>query len=183
MMDAESARECAAALLEGLPDRWTHTEGVVRQARALGRALSSSEEYEALLAAAYLHDIGYAAPVIRTGFHPLDGARYLRALGEERLACLVAYHSGADVEASLRGLEAELAEFKRETSDVADSLTYCDVTTELDGGVVSVERRLECIARRRSADDPALVAFRLVLPELERIVENTERAIAARAAF
>jgi len=31
--------------------------------------------------AAYLHDIGYAEPLVDTGFHPLDGAVYLRGLG------------------------------------------------------------------------------------------------------
>jgi HD superfamily phosphodiesterase len=42
-----------------------------------------------LVAACYLHDIGYALALARGGFHPLDGARFLRALGRERLACLV----------------------------------------------------------------------------------------------
>ncbi len=36
---------------------------------------------EALVAAAWLHDIGYAPEVTDTGFHPLDGARYLVGLG------------------------------------------------------------------------------------------------------
>ncbi len=31
-----------------------------------------------LVAAAYLHDIGYAPELAITGFHPLDGARHLR---------------------------------------------------------------------------------------------------------
>src|SRR3954453_15281462 len=112
MMDAEKARACAAALLEALPDRWAHTKGVVRQAARLTGAVGSSEEHEVLLAVAYLHDIGYAAPVIQTGVHPLAGARYLRAMSEERLASLVAYHSGAAWEARLRGLDGALAGFK-----------------------------------------------------------------------
>ena len=29
-----------------------------------------------------------------TGFHPLDGGRFVRGNGHERLACLVAQHSG-----------------------------------------------------------------------------------------
>jgi HD superfamily phosphodiesterase len=50
------------------------------------------------MAAAYLHDIGYVPTLARTRFHPLDGARHLRELGEERLVGLVAYHSGAEAE-------------------------------------------------------------------------------------
>jgi len=32
---------------------------------------------ELLVAAALLHDIGYAPDLVDTGFHPIDGARYL----------------------------------------------------------------------------------------------------------
>jgi hypothetical protein len=38
-------------------------------------------------------------------------ARFLRAQGQERLACLVAHHSGARLEAEERGLVEELAAF------------------------------------------------------------------------
>jgi hypothetical protein len=47
---------------------------------------------EVLVAAAYLHDLGYAPPLVETDLHTLDGARHLRALGHERLAGLVPYH-------------------------------------------------------------------------------------------
>ena len=56
-----------------------------------------------LVAAAWLHDIGYAPTLAATVFHPLDGARHLRALGHERLARLVAYHSSARWEAEALG--------------------------------------------------------------------------------
>jgi hypothetical protein len=36
---------------------------------------------EVLVAAAWVHDIGYAPELLATGFHPLDGARYLTGLG------------------------------------------------------------------------------------------------------
>ena len=39
----------------------------------------------------------------------VDGAYYLRAHGQERLARLVAHHSGARFEAAERGLVGELA--------------------------------------------------------------------------
>ena len=33
------------------------------------------------MAAAWLHDIGYAEELLDTGFHPLDGARFLASAG------------------------------------------------------------------------------------------------------
>jgi hypothetical protein len=54
---------------------------------------------------AYLHDIGYAPRLVRTGFHPLDGAEWLASMGEIRLANLVAHHTGALHEAGERGLK------------------------------------------------------------------------------
>jgi hypothetical protein len=52
-----------------------------------------------------------------TGLRPLDGARYLEALGvDRRLCCLVAHHSGATFEAEERGFTTELAAFERRTA-------------------------------------------------------------------
>ena len=65
----------------------------------------------------------------RTDFHPLDGANYLLSHNQQRLASLVAYHSEAQFEAQLRGLTAELDQIPHEYSAIADSLTYCDMTT------------------------------------------------------
>ena len=50
--------------------------------------------------------IGYAPGLAATGFHPLDGARYLRdAQHADALLCrLVAHHSCAIIEAGERGL-------------------------------------------------------------------------------
>jgi predicted hydrolase (HD superfamily) len=62
------------------------------------------------VAAAWLHDIGYALELVETGFHPLDGARYLRRVGVDgQVVNLVAYHSCAQTEADVRGPGAELA--------------------------------------------------------------------------
>ena len=66
---------------------------------------------ETLIAAAFLHDIGYAPELAMTGFHPLDGARFVRAHGEERIARIVAHHSGARLEAELRGIDGYCDEF------------------------------------------------------------------------
>ena len=46
--------------------------------RARGLAPVLGADADLLEAAAWLHDIGYAPSLVATGFHPLDGARYLR---------------------------------------------------------------------------------------------------------
>jgi HD superfamily phosphodiesterase len=69
---------------------------------------------EDLVAAAWLHDIGYSPELVETGLHALDGARYLCRAGiEGQIVSLVAYHSCAEIEADVRGLgDALSAEFK-----------------------------------------------------------------------
>jgi integrase len=69
-------------------------------AQAGGSARSLDEEGELLRAAAWLHDVGYTPSLAVTGFHPLDGARYLTTADvPDRLIGLVAFHSSAAAEA------------------------------------------------------------------------------------
>lgn len=133
--------------------RWRHTLGVAEHARAVGDALAE-DEAEVLLAAAYLHDIGYAPELAQTGFHPVDGARFVRAGGHERLAGLVAYHSGADAEAGERDLARELSDFEDERSLLSRALTYCDLTTDSEGRPVEPDERLAEIGERYGATSP-----------------------------
>jgi hypothetical protein len=79
------------------------------------------------VAAAYLHDIGYAVRLKDTGFHPIDGGRYLRGIGWDALVPFVAHHSQAFLQAEVRGLS--LAEFKRVRGVVQDLVDYADVRT------------------------------------------------------
>lgn len=82
------ATQIAEELLSALDERWRHTLTIVDHARAF-RGVLPDGELGTLEAAAYLHDIGYAPALVQTGFHPLDGARFVRAAGYERLAGLV----------------------------------------------------------------------------------------------
>ena len=104
--------------------------------------------------AAWLHDIGYAPELADTGFHPLDGARYLRKIGMNgQVVSLVAYHSCAPIEAGVRGLGAELAaEFAVGDQRLADALLYCDMTTGPDGEYVRTADRLVEIRGRYGPD-------------------------------
>jgi HD superfamily phosphodiesterase len=140
MIDAEWAREMAHDLLAAeLPRRWRHVQGVAR--RAVSSGIAHGETLDLLIAAAWLHDIGYASGLVDTGFHPIDGARYLRrARVEEGVVDLVAHHSCAFVEAKLRGLQKALEEFPKDDSLPHDELCFCDMTTSPDGELVDVSR-------------------------------------------
>jgi HD superfamily phosphodiesterase len=150
MGNSDWAEHVAHELLEEpLPRRWAHTQGVAAQARSLAGILG--EHADLIAAAAWLHDIGYAPAVAVTGFHPLDGARYLRDVchADPRLCRLVAHHTCAVIEAEERGLaDVLLAEFEPERPELADALTYCDMTTGPDGRHLTVEERLAEIRTR-----------------------------------
>jgi hypothetical protein len=169
----EWAAEQAASLLSPLGDRWLHTKGVVERAQQVGVALDE-ESRSHLIAAAYLHDIGYAPHLQKTGFHPLDGAYYLLSLGQKRLASLVAYHSEAQFEAQLRGLTAELNKIPREHSVVTDALTYCDMTTGPTGSRVAFEKRLTDIFRRYDETHIVNQAIHQAIPSLALAIKQTQ---------
>lgn len=161
----------ASRLLSGMGDRWRHVQAVTARAHEAGRVLNEDDR-AALIAAAWLHDVGYAPSLTITGFHPLDGARYVRGLAEERIAGLVAHHSGAHVEAELRELRAELAEFPDERSETTAALTYCDMLTGPAGEPVSLEERIADVERRYGADHVVPRSLRLAKPELARSIDH-----------
>jgi len=150
MKQADWAEETARKLLEiPLPRRWAHSQGVAAQGRTLAPILGSSTDR--LEAAAWLHDIGYSPELVDTGFHPLDGARYLRDAehADDMLCRLVAHHSCAVTEAEERGLSgALLREFPLPRRDLVDALTYCDMTTSPDGDSLSIHERLTEVSQR-----------------------------------
>lgn len=174
------AEQQAAALLTGLGDRWGHVQAVAAQARRVSAALAP-EDRPYLIAAAWLHDVGYAPPLNRLGFHPVDGARYVRQQGQERLASLVAYHSGARFEAEERGLVDALAEFVPEDGPLLDALTYADMTTGPAGQRVDLEERIAEILERYPPDDPVHRAVSRSHPVLREAVDRTRALLAAVA--
>jgi HD superfamily phosphodiesterase len=65
-MDSDDAARLAEKMLAAeLPRRWRHVRSVARRARWTAKQLSLSED---LVAAAWLHDIGYASDLVETGF-------------------------------------------------------------------------------------------------------------------
>jgi HD superfamily phosphodiesterase len=178
---ARRAERLARKLLEGpLPRRWAHVQGVAGQARSLAPMLG--DDADPLEAAAWLHDIGYAPDLAETGFHPLDGARYLRDVehADSRLCSLVAYHSCACLEAEERGLAAELLrEFSRTDAVLEDALAYCDMTTTPTGHVVGVHDRLSEIVERYGPGTIVARFIRKAEPDLVSSVTRTERRLLA----
>lgn len=135
-------------------------------------------EADVLTAAAYLHDIGYAAELDATGFHPLDGARFVRDQGFPELATLVAHHTGARNEASLRGFDDLLREFPYEDSLMLRALSYCDLTTGPDGSRTNVGDRVDEIQKRYGPDHVVSRGIRMGLREFEEIEREIEGLLA-----
>jgi HD superfamily phosphohydrolase len=167
------AEEYAAALLADPSARWLHVRGVARQAQRVSQALTP-EDRPYLVAAAWLHDIGYAPDLVATAFHPIDGARHVRALGHERVARLIAYHSSARWEAEALGLAGELAAFPCEDSATSDALTYCDMTTSPTGQRITLADRLAEIAERYGAEHLVVRCLQRAHDHLASTVERTE---------
>ncbi len=138
------SRELLAS--EGTRLAHVRTAGFVASRLAV---LFDPEQAELLVAAATLHDIGYAQRIAHTGFHPLDGGVFLRAQGyPDRLARLVANHSLAVLTADEHGIHDLVEQFPREEGLLADALAYADMHSAPDGQIIPVQRRLADIARR-----------------------------------
>lgn len=166
-------------LADPLPRRWAHSQGVAQRARVIAPVLG--EDAPLLEAAAVLHDIGYAPDLAKTGFHPLDGARYLRdvANADERIVNLVAHHSCAWLEADARGLRDELDEFPRELPHLNDALCFCDMNTTPDGTPTNPIDRVNEIAGRYGPESLIGKFIRRAEPE---ILASTSRVLERVAA-
>jgi predicted hydrolase (HD superfamily) len=173
----EAARLAEIKLAKTLPRRWRHVRSVARRARWVTKQLALSDD---LVAAAWLHDIGYAPDLVETGFHPLDGARYLRRAGlDGQVVSLVAYHSCAQIEADVRGLAKELAsEFTPADSSLTEALLYCDMTTGPDGDYVRSAERLVEIRGRYGPDHEVTRFVERAASEILTIAGHVEELLA-----
>ena len=156
--------ECFEDLLTVLdPDRRLHSLAAGRKAASVAKVLPPALRAESIVAAT-LHDIGYGPPV--TGFHPLDGARYLADCGFSRTVChLVAHHSSSTYEAEERGINLPAyRDYSAGRDDLGPAhalLWWVDLTTGPQGQDMTVEERLDDIAKRHHGDVVARSAERI----------------------
>ena len=171
----QEAVTLAKELLDGMDRRWSHVVKVATEAEELASTIfDDKSEGEVLVMAAWLHDIGYAAPLAKTGFHHLDGANYLGERGEHRLACLVAHHSSGTQEGHLRGLDQEMSRFPAEPGLIADCLTYCDLSNGPEGQPMELNQRIDEVERRYGRDDVVPQGLRLAYPLLAKSFAHVE---------
>jgi hypothetical protein len=147
------AAALAGWLLRDDPMRWKHSRGAARRARQFAAAVPPSDQ-DLLVSAAWLHDIGYAADVQSTGFHPLDGALHLESVGQPVLAALVAHHSGARYVAVERRLSEALARFPFVQDRLTDALTAADQTVDQVGLPITVHERIRDMLVRHGPTSP-----------------------------
>ena len=147
------ATDLARRMHADQPRRLRHVLAVGATCRELADRLGLAPRWRDLITSAgYLHDLGYSPAIAATKFHPLDGARYLRAAGWEPAARLVAYHSAARYQARLIGLS--LAEFLPMRGLLRDLLDYADLRRGPDGQWMTPEERLAEIVERYGPESP-----------------------------
>lgn len=171
MWSAEVAPKLASEYLSGLGRRWDHVQAVGRLAEELAAADTVSS---AVVAAAWLHDLGYAEELSTTGFHPLDGATFLMSEGvPTEIVALVAHHTGADFEADERGLSEHLAKLPEPEPDELDVLTLLDLVTAPDGTTTDPETRVAEILSRYPTFSPV---HRAVTRSQDVLIASARRA-------
>ena len=125
--------------------------------------------------------MGYAPALVRSGFRPLDGARWLEREGHARLAGLVAHHTGARLEAEELGLLEAIDRFADEASAVSDALACSDLTTGPAGERITVAQRLAEIEWRYGSASGVVRALQRASQSLSAMVERTELRLARAA--
>ena len=173
----ERARGVAESRLAPLARRLAHVRGVAATAEQLVSRIDPLEA-DALVAAAWLHDVGYAPSLSTTGFHPVDGAVFVRAENfPPVVVSLVAYHTGAEFEARERGLSDALAEFPPPPDFLLDLLTCADMTTSPDGSPVRPNDRISEILSRYPPEDPVHRAIERSAPTLLAAAAQVEALV------
>ncbi|MCB0320049.1 MAG: HD domain-containing protein [Bdellovibrionales bacterium] len=161
------------------PPRRDHILAVAEQCKLMASTIASRNpalqlDSDEAFRAGLLHDIGYLAEVKAyikthniyavTGWHPIDGANYLRLRGAHRLADLIEGHGNSAEMAEMLGVGPV------SISDdlVATIVTIADCNTGPTGDKVSYEERLREIHARGNKD--ALQAYEAHMRARNRIL-------------
>jgi len=175
------AHMLAKSLLADDPRRLAHVRGAALIAGMASGALRVDQP-ETVVAAALLHDIGYAPAVARTGFHPLDGALFLAREGwPESVVLLVGHHSHAVLLAPYYRVHNAMALLDRVPGQAEDIITFSDLRAGANGMGAAPRDRIDDM-RRRHADrlfipaDIREARFRMMLTAAARINAAVHRA-------
>ncbi|SIJ22307.1 metal dependent phosphohydrolase [Mycobacteroides abscessus subsp. abscessus] len=156
---AGAAHGVAQIYLEGSAQRCSHTRMVAIEARRLSAILVPGVA-DLIVAAAWLHDVGYSNSWQDTGFHPLDGARAAERLGFPLAVVeLVAHHTGARYEALERNLSEQLSSYSTPPQAWLSILNCADLTTGPHGAPVTAAERIDEVLQRYSPDHPVARAI------------------------
>jgi hypothetical protein len=179
--EGSAAATLATHLLHGLDGRLAHSATVAAQIERVADLVETDWRPSAR-AAAWLHDVGYHPDLARTGFHPLDGARWLRDHAWPDETCrLVAWHTQSLEEALLYGFATELAaEFDPPPQLAASALAWADLTSSPNGELWDPERRLAEILDRYPPGSNVHEATRRSLPRLRAAVTQIEDLLCDR---
>jgi hypothetical protein len=179
------AQTLAQSLLSADPGRLAHVRGAGLVAGMAAGALRLDQP-EMVVAAAWLHDIGYAPAIARTGFHPLDGALFLAREGwPEQVVFLVAHHSHAAVLAPYYGVQQHMALLEHVPGLADDVLTFSDLRAGPNGLGADPRDRVEDMRRRHVdrtfvPDDIRESRYRILLTAAARINASVNRPTSAR---
>lgn len=154
MWQIEEFVDLAEGFVRGIAPRWAHVVAVGQTSEALRQA-HPDRVGEAVLAAAWVHDLGYAPELAQTGLHALDGALALRRLGAPvEVVALVGHHTGAAFEAEERGMLEEWQRLPTPDPQALDILTMIDLAASPTGQPVRDVDRVDEILRRYEREHP-----------------------------
>jgi hypothetical protein len=173
--EGSPAASLATRVLHGLDGRLAHSATVAAQIQRVA-GLVELKWRSPLWDAAWLHDVGYHPDLALTGFHPLDGARWLRDHDWPDETCrVVAWHTQSLEEARLHGLATELAaEFDCPPPLAASALAWADLTSSPSGERWDAERRMVEILDRYPPGSIVHAATRASEPRLREAIARIE---------
>lgn len=178
-VDSAACSLAGEYLKNDYPQRWARTVMVAAETRRLAQLLLP-DHADVLHAAAWLHDIGYAQPLVATGVQPLDGADVIRRFHFPRpVAELVAHHTGAETDTVQRDLTPALADYERPPQPLLSVLSCADLCTGPRGDVLEPVARVDEVLRRYAPEHPVHRALVVSGPGLianaRAILEHAEQ--------
>lgn len=164
--------------LSASPARVKHVLEIAKRvresaARVSMRGMHSKIDLDLAECAALLHDIGYWPPIAHTGFHPIDGARFLEQEGEQEIPRIIVGHSCSPEEGELRGFPGICSD----PGLIAKLITYWDVQVQQGGAVVSYDERLQDILARYGTESIVGQANLKAKPRIETLLMEVKQVL------